>query len=184
MSERAEDLSPSTEVLPLSELTHAEHLWLYGYWQQRRPGGRLPARRDIDPTDFPRQVLPRVAIIAVEAGEGGFHYRYRLAGTEIAQRAGRDPTGKTFEDLYQGEYLAGARTLYDGLRESARPHFSQRTYPLADGESFLRYDRLILPLANDGRSVDQFLLLIVVLEQGGEVHREGSFERAGKLRPA
>lgn len=182
MSERAEDIVPSTEVLPLSELTHPEHLWLYDYWQQRRPGGRLPARRDIDPTDFPRKVLPRVAIIAVEPGERHYHYRYRLAGTEIAQRAGRDPTGKTFDDLYQGDYLASARALYDELRESARPHFSQRTYTLADGESYLRYDRLILPLAADGRTVDQFLLLIVVLEQGGEIHREGSFERGGRAK--
>ena len=183
MSEHAQDLSPSTEVLPLSDLSHADHLWLYDYWRQRRRDGGLPARRDIDPTEFPKRLLPRIAIIAAEPADGGFRYRYRLAGTEIAQRAGRDPTGKTFDELYQGDYLETARALYDELRGTARPHFSQRTYPLADGESYLRYDRLILPLAADGRTVDQFLLLIVVVEQGGAIHREGSFERGGKPRP-
>jgi hypothetical protein len=182
MSARAEDPTPSTEVLPLSELSHADHLWLYDYWRQRKPAAGLPARRDIDPTDFPKRILPRMAVIAVEAAEGTCRYRYRLAGTEIARRAGRDPTGKTFEELYQGDYLESAKALYDGLRASGRPHFSQRTYPLADGEGYLRYDRLILPLAADGQTVDQFLLLIVVLEQGGELYREGSFERAGKAK--
>ena len=61
-------------------------------------------------------------------------------------------------------------------------HFSQRVFPIGDGVSFLRYDRLILPLAGDHRTVDQFLLLIVVVEQGGAVRREGSFERAGKAK--
>lgn len=183
MSEKAENRNYVAEVVPLSELSHPDHVWLYDYWLAHRPGDGLPARRDFDPADFPRKALPRLAVIAVEAAGDDFTYRYRLAGTEIVSRAGRDPTGKTFEDLYQGEYLSTARALYDELRLSAKPHFSQRVYPIGDGESFLRYDRLILPLAADHRTVDQFLLLIVVVEQGGVLHREGSFERAGKPKP-
>jgi hypothetical protein len=179
MSQRAEDRKYTAEAAPLSALSHPEHVWLYDYWLARKPPDGLPARRAIDPTDFPR-MLPRVAMIAVEAVADGFRYRYRLAGTEIVARAGRDPTGKTFEELYQGDYLKSARALYDELRASAQPHFSQRVFPIGDGESFLRYDRLILPLASDHRTVDQFLLLIVVVEQGGAIYREGSFERAGK----
>ena len=167
------------EPMPLSALSHPEHVWLHDYWQARRAAGALPARWDIDPTEFPAKILPRLAIIAVEPG-AVVQYRYRLAGTEIVSRAGRDPTGKTFEDLYQGDYLAGAHALYEELRQSAEPHFSQRLYPIGDNESFLRYDRLILPLAADGRTVDQFLLLIVVVEQGGFLYRDGSFARAGR----
>lgn len=183
MTNNAENRSYSAESAPLSALTHPDHVWLLDYWQARKPADGLPARRDIDPADFPKRILPRLAVIAVESADGEFRYRYRLAGTEIVSRAGRDPTGKTFEDLYEGDYLETARALYDGLRRSGEPHFSQRVYPIGDGESFLRYDRLILPLAADHRAVDQFLLLIVVVEQGGTVYREGSFERAGKPKP-
>jgi len=181
MSERAEDRNYSADSAPLSALSHPDHIWLHDYWQQRCPADGLPSRRDIDPIDFPG-LLPRLAVIAAEPVEEGFRYRYRLAGTEIVRRAGRDPTGKSFEDLYQGDYLQSAQGLYDELRRSGEPHFSQRVFPIGDGESFLRYDRLILPLATDHRNVDQFLLLIVVVEQGGKTHREGSFERAGKVR--
>lgn len=179
MSERAQDRNYSADSAPLSALSHPEHTWLYDYWRQRRPSGGLPGRKDIDPVDFPH-LLSRLAVIEVEPQDDGVRYRYRLAGTEIVRRAGRDPTGKYFHDLYEGDYLQSAQALYDGLRQTAEPHFSQRVFPIGDGESYLRYDRLILPLASDGRTVDQFLLLIVVVEQGGETHREGSFERAGR----
>lgn len=185
MSETPQNRNYTAEAAPLSALSHPDHVWIRDYWLARKPEDGLPSRRDIDPTDFPK-LLPRVAMIAVEDagengdGDGGVCYRYRLAGTEIVTRAGRDPTGKRFEDLYQGDYLATARALYDELRQSKKPHFSERVFPIGDGESYLRYDRLILPLAADHRTVDQFLLLIVVVEQGGAIHREGSFPRAGR----
>ncbi len=182
MSEKAQDRNYTAEAAPLSALSHPDHIWLFEYWRARKPEGGLPGRNDIDPADFPK-LLPRVAMIAVEAADGGFRYRYRLAGTEIVSRAGRDPTGKTFDELYEGDYLKSARALYDELRVSKEPHFSERVFPIGDGESFLRYDRLILPLAGDHQKVDKFLLLIVVVEQRGKVRREGSFERAGRPKP-
>jgi hypothetical protein len=182
MSDQAESRSYPAEAAPLSALSHPEHVWLYDYWQRHcPPGGGLPRRQDIDPTDFPR-MLARVAIIAAEPDGARVRYRYRLAGTEIVARAGRDPTGKAFDELYQGDYLDSATALYEDLRLRGEPHFSQRVFPIGDGESFLRYDRLILPLASDHKNVDQFLLLIVVVEQGGGTHRVGSFERAGRPR--
>ena len=181
MSEKTQHRNYIAEAAPLSALSHPDHVWLYDYWSERKPAGGLPSRQDIDPTAFPK-MLPRVAVIAAESADGGFRYRYRLAGTEIVSRAGRDPTGKTFEELYKGDYLETAKALYDMLRETGEPHFSQRVFPIGDGESFLRYDRLILPLASDRKNPDQFLLLIVVIEQRGAVHREGSFERAGRRR--
>ena len=182
MSDRAEDRNYTAEAAPLSALSHPEHIWLHDYWLKHKPAEGLPSRREIDPVEFPTLMLPRIAVIGVEPSDRGFRYRYRLAGTEVVSRAGRDPTGKTFEELYEGDYLETANALYDRLRIEAQPHFSQRVFPIGDGESFLRYDRLILPLASDQQTVDQFLLLIVVVEQGGNVHREGSFERAGRRR--
>lgn len=179
MSENPQNRNYTADSAPLSALSHPDHVWLYDYWRAKKPEGGLPSRRDIDPTDFPK-LLPRVAMIAVERGQGGNEYRYRLAGTEIVTRAGRDPTGKCFADLYEGDYLATARALYDDLCETRRPHYSERVFPIGDGESYLRYDRLILPLASDRQTVDQFVLLIVVVEQTGLTHRAGSFTRAGR----
>jgi hypothetical protein len=37
-------------------------------------------------------------------------------------------------------------------------------YPLVPGREYMSYDRLLLPLAADGVTVDMVMLLIVVLE--------------------
>jgi len=145
-------------------LVHDEHKAMYRYWMSKRPApDRLPARRDIDPLDFPA-ALPRVALIDVLDEAGGVHFVYRLAGTEIAERAGRDPTGKRFDDLYGGEYLDAALTLYREIAAKGEPHLSERVFPRIEGREFLRYDRMILPLAADGATVDMLLLVISALQ--------------------
>lgn len=144
-------------------IRHDDHRWMYDYWHGRRHGGLLPGRGDIDPLDFPR-LLPRVALIDVIREAPAPHFRYRLAGTEIALRAGRDPSGKRFDALYEGDYLTTALKTYRDILAAGAPHLSERVFPLFEGREFLRYDRMILPLASDGRRIDMFLLLIVLLE--------------------
>jgi len=144
-------------------LQHPEHRELYAYWQSKRVDGRLPARADIDPIDL-RRLLPHLALIDVLRESTDLDFRYRLTGTEIVERAGRDPTGRTFSDLYTGDYLETAIATYREVVDTAEPLLSERTYPLVPDREFLRYDRLLLPLAADGRTVDMIMLLIVVLE--------------------
>ncbi len=142
------------------QLVHEDHKAMYRYWVSKRPApDRLPARRDIDPLDFPA-TLPRLALIDVVEEPSGTHFVYRLAGTEIAERAGRDPTGKRFDALYAGEYLEGALALYREIAAKGEPHLSERVFPRIAGREFLRYDRLILPLAADGINVDMLLLVV------------------------
>jgi len=144
-------------------IRHDDHRWMYDYWDGRRRGGLLPGRGDIDPLDFPR-LLPRIALIDVIQEAPAPHFRYRLAGTEITIHAARDPTGKRFDALYEGDYLTTALKTYRDILDAGTPHLSERVFPMFEGREFLRYDRLILPLARDGREIDMLLLLIVILQ--------------------
>ena len=145
------------------ELRHDDQRALYDYWRARQRSGRLPARADIDPADL-RHLLPRLALIDVLREGHDLAFRYRLTGTEIVNRAGRDPTGKRFEELYRGDYLETAKATYRQVVDTGRPHTSDRVYPLVPGREYMRYDRLLLPLAGDGVTVDMVMLLIIVLE--------------------
>jgi hypothetical protein len=165
-------------AMTLDALTHPEHRNMLAYWQDRRGETGVPLRNRFDPLDFPTQ-LPRIAVIEVVEADGKFRFRYRLAGTEIASRAGRDPTGKFFEDLYEGTYLESAESTYLELMKLGLPHYSQRVFPIGGGESDLRYDRLIVPFSSDGKNADQFVLLIVVVEQTGRPSQKGSFKSYG-----
>jgi hypothetical protein len=151
-----------------TRIVHDEQRRLYDYWQSKASPSKLPARKDIDPLDIPG-MLPRIALIDVLREAEGVTFRYRLAGTEIVERAGRDPTGKRFDELYCGDYLTNALNTYARIVEAPAPHLSERTFPLVEGKEFLRYDRLILPLAADGRTVDMLILLIAVIEHRRDV---------------
>lgn len=132
---------------------------MHDYWRGCIPeDGPLPGRQHIDPVDFP-SVLSRMALIDVLRGDDTLNFRYRLTGTEIVARAGRDPTGKRFDELYTGDYLVQALKTYTDLAAAPAPHYSRRVYPLLDGREHLEYARLILPLARDGRVVDMFWLI-------------------------
>lgn len=143
-------------------IRHDDHRWMFDYWRARCADGLLPGRSAVDPVDFPH-LLPRVALIDVLGPPSAPEFCYRLAGTEITLRAGRDPTGKRFDELYESDYLVTALETYRDIVKAGVPHLSERMFPLLDGREFLRYDRLILPLAEDGRRIDMLLLLIVVL---------------------
>lgn len=148
-------------------LHHPAHRRLYDYWRSKAPPGRLPGRSDIDPVDIP-DLLSSIALIDVEREGGATRFRYRLAGTEIVARAGRDPTGKTFEELYEGDYLQSANATYRAIVENGEPFLSGRSFPAA--KDHVTYQRLILPLAADGRTVDMLIFQPVFLDapSGGE----------------
>jgi hypothetical protein len=145
-------------------LTHADHLAIYGYWQSKRTPGRLPGRAEIDPTAL-RGLLPRIALIDVLAQPDGPAFRFRLAGTELVQRGGQDPTGRRFDEIYRGEYLEQVQAVYREVVDAGAPRLIHRVYPLVPEREYLRYERLLLPLAGDGVRVDMVLLLVAVSRQ-------------------
>lgn len=110
----ADDRDYAECAADLNALVHPEHKDLLIYWRERKGDRIAPLRSQFDPLDF-HELLPRIAVIEVVDGETGSRFRYRLAGTEIAARGGRDPTGKFFEELYEGSYLETATEIYRGL---------------------------------------------------------------------
>ena len=100
-------------------------------------------------------------------GEGKrLRLRCRLIGTEVVTRFGRDITGLYAEEAYSGDYLAQALETYGAIIESRRPHLSRHQIPVA-GREHAEYDRLILPLAEDGDTVDMFLICFAFDVRGG-----------------
>ena len=139
-------------------LVHAAHKQLFEYWRSKAQPGRLPARKDIDPVDI-ADLLPRIGMLDVLRDGAGTMFRYRLLGTGITARAGRDVTGKRFDELYEGPYLERQVTLYREIAERGVPFVSNATFPLE--RDYIRYDRLVLPLASDNRVVDVIMFLLV-----------------------
>jgi hypothetical protein len=132
---------------------------MYDYWQKKRSGRRMPARRDIDPVDIPR-LLPNILISEVVPGPAGVRYRYRLAGTAVARAFGRDPTGRFVDELTNGAYRDFILGLHRTVCEERRPLFSESRY-LAQPQIHMVAKRLLLPVSENDDRVNQIISLLV-----------------------
>ena len=150
------------------------HEELFAYWASRRELGRLPSRRQIDPTDFKRH-LPTVSLIDVLASpsEGLLcDYRLRLAGTGLYEVYKGEITGKSLREVYDESAAAYWRGELDKVVEGRRPGVGSHSLAWR-GAPHLSILWLRLPLASDGRRVDMILGYDVVVGSHGEFGRSG-----------
>lgn len=151
-------------------LGHPRHEQFYDYWRAKAPGdGLLPGRQHIDPIDIPL-LMPWIVLVDVVREGDRLRYRHRLVGTQIAEWAGYDTTGKYFDELHEDDYLAWLLPSYDTAVETGEPHFHHPSMgiPLNDELAQLRYSRLLCPFAADGRTVDMMAASFVFYDETGE----------------
>jgi len=125
----------------------------YDYWRSKRGDRTMPRRRDIDPTEIPR-LLPNVQI--TEILDGGKRIRYRLAGSAIIGAYGSELTGKYFDEVFTGERLKFVEDNYRIMCERNRPVLVVNRYHSARNVELI-CNRLIMPLSEDGTTVNQCL---------------------------
>lgn len=136
-----------------------QHKKLLEYWRSKAPPGRLPTRQSIDPLDLP-ELLPWMILYDVAWEDTTPRFRFRLVGTGNVQRYGRDATGLWFEEAYEGDILASQLAVFTEVAASAKPSLMRNRLPI-EGREFVEYDRLILPLASDGQTVDMLMALMI-----------------------
>ena len=134
------------------------HREAYDYWCSKADAGRLPGRDAIDPLELPA-VLPWLNLIDVLRDGEKYRFRHRLIGTGIVSRFGRDSTGSWFDELYDAEFLESHQKDYVSIVESGRPALSRVPMPLKE-KNFITYERLALPLATDGVTIDMIMVVL------------------------
>lgn len=140
--------------LSLTEIPSDTLRQMYAYWRSKCQGERLPARKDIDPLDFP-WALGLVCLLDVERYP--LTFRYRLDGTTIAERYGADLTGRTTDEVKPEFHADLLRRHFSEVAESGRPTVYRIS--LRYGGQARTYIRLALPLARDGNTVDMIMTI-------------------------
>jgi hypothetical protein len=137
----------------------------YNYWLSKCRPGRLPARADIDPVEIP-DLLPWVLLIDPVPDPAGYRFRFRLIGTGLVARAGRDSTGKFYDELFTPRDAARFAAIYGEVVRSGRPHHFHSDADVArfEGREHIRYERLLCPLASDGAAVDMLIGIVAFLD--------------------
>lgn len=131
-----------------------EHRALFDWWLSARGAREMPSRSDFDPLDHPR-LLPRLFIVDVNPVPP--HFRYRLCGTEIDDQQGYVMTGRSFEDLFQGELYRFTQERFADVAFHRRISYHTTHFSNDNSAKRSRFTRLLLPLSDDGPRIDTVL---------------------------
>ena len=139
-----------------SEDYHPRIRKIIQYWRSIHPEAGLPGRQHLDPVDFP-ELLPHVRLVDVIGPEPRFFVR--LCGERIREHFGVSHQGKFFDELFptfeeQRSYGEFMRVLETGETIWCKGHCE-----LSPDKDFVPMERVILPLAGDGHSIDTLLVV-------------------------
>jgi hypothetical protein len=157
------------EEAMIDRLTHPKLLSLLAYWQGKHDGDHLPSRRSIDPLEMSEWLGNLILIDVTPDGD----YRYRLYGSEFVAEFGREMTGHSIRELPK-EQQALIEAEYEFANRTRKPAVRVYTADFDAGNMFgsqdastkrATWERLILPLASDGVTVDMLLVGAYELER-------------------
>jgi hypothetical protein len=143
--------------LPLDAISPEDEWFarLLGIWRDARVGWRLPASESLDPLGALHIARGWAHIVETrDANPAG--YRFRLWGSAIPYVRGR--SNLTLGQMPQRSMREDAIEDYWEVVSTGVPNY-QLIHRFED-DLVLSYSRLLLPLAADGRQVDQLLVLI------------------------
>lgn len=123
------------------------------YWKERRGIRRMPARADIEVTDFPA-LLPYLFVIDVLDNPRDF--RFRLAGTHFREAVGEEVTGKLIAEAFPPEFGAEVRQAWSQVIERREPVRGEGDLWVPDRD-YVKWEGVAAPLSSDGVTVNMLL---------------------------
>ncbi|MGH6977478.1 MAG: PAS domain-containing protein [Stellaceae bacterium] len=149
-------LAPDADLPPCDKPIGA----LYRYWQSIRPSpDRLPGRRNFHPTDVPR-LLQWIWLVDVQ--HKPLRFKYRLVGTAHVDAAGSNPTGRWYDEVHPRFRSSSAYPQFVAVAEQAQVAFYRGPPAYVIDYEQKTIERLILPMAQNGRDVDMLLAITVL----------------------
>lgn len=135
------------------DLPTAELARLFDLWNGKRGDRPMPARGDFEVTEL-KDWLGNLMLIEVERDSDWLDFRYRVYGTVLAEWFGRDLTRKSDAAL-RDEARETVRQEYERVCRDGEPLLALHDRRL-DGRR-ARMAKLVLPLSDDGETVDRLL---------------------------
>lgn len=128
------------------------------YWQAIHPPNGLPGRQHFDPLAVP-SLLPW--LILVDVARDPLRFRYRLIGTAHVDSLGFNPTGRWFDEAHPNFGETSACREFVAVVERGEPAYYRGPLTFVTTKAYLEIERLTLPLARDGKTIDMLLCIAV-----------------------
>jgi hypothetical protein len=137
---------------------------LYDHWLSLRPAaGGLPGRQHMDPAAI-RDLLPWIWMVDVERNP--LRFRYRLLGTEQVHAMERDFTGRFLDEAHPSFVASVSYPQYVAAAEHADIGYRRGPPVFHLTKDYVAIERLLLPLAKDGATVDVLLAITIYSSAG------------------
>jgi hypothetical protein len=137
---------------------------LYDYWLSLRPAaGSLPGRQHIDPAAI-RDLLPWIWMVDVERNP--WRFRYRLLGTEQVHAMERDLTGRFLDEAHPSFIASISYRQYVAAAERYEIGYLRGPPVFHLNKDYVAIERLLVPLAKDGATVDVLLAITIYFSLG------------------
>jgi hypothetical protein len=137
------------------------------YWSRIHPVSCLPGRQHFDPLEVPR-LLPNIRLLDVVGWPPRF--RIRLMGTRLRDFFGAELTGMWLDEVFSN--LDGSLTHAELLKtiETKTPRWRRGRPALDIEKDFLDMERVYLPFARDGQTVDMILTYLLCVDSRGNYY--------------
>jgi hypothetical protein len=152
------DAIAGTVVLPKTELMHPKVRQIYEYWRSIHPAEGLPSIQHFDPAAV-HTLLPHIWLLDVLRNP--YRFRYRLVGGEITAAGGPARRGQLMEEQQGGPIPDRIQSALIDMVERHEPDWYRGRPLAAHVEHIHSLERISLPLAGDGRTVDVILNLSI-----------------------
>jgi len=136
------------------------------YWRSIHPPEGLPGRQHFDPVDVPK-LLSNIGLIEVH--ENPRRFRVRLYGTALAAAIGEDYTGKWYHELFEQFESTAQYGDFCRVVDARVPHWRRGSLRIPVERDFHFLERVHLPLASDGKTVDMILTFAVFFQHDDTV---------------
>lgn len=140
---------------------HPKVTALVDYWLSIHPEKGLPGRQHFDPRDIPSMLSN---IWLVDVFQDPLRFRFRLFGTRIVDYAGEDNTGKWLDERWP-DFDA---KFMKGVIDTKQPNWSRGASQFRPEKDYYELERVRLPLARDGETVDMILVLTLFFDRDGK----------------
>lgn len=125
---------------------------IYTYWSSKREGREFPSRRDLDPADMVAH-LDEIALLDIE--DDISRSRFRVYGSGLAARTGKDYTGKTIADVQPTLFSEALQRQFSDVIIGQQPVLHSISIDTGLQEHY--FARLSLPLSDDGIKINKVL---------------------------
>jgi hypothetical protein len=127
----------------------------FSYWRAKCGERTMPSRCDLDPSEMLGWLSHTLLVDVVYGGPEGTaqDFRFRLVGTDVVERYGKEFTGRCLSSLDLDGKTPEILDEYRRTVVRGRPQYYIDEFVQHSGRP-MHYERLLMPLSDDGRTIN------------------------------